>query len=135
MSEYKPQDGLMKPDRPVGIVGYGAYVPRYRLPGEGLTYPPDLVRIVRPMRGQPRFKVDYQPRLEYAEDETHFELIEDYLKANTKSGPYDSLYLYSDVPLKRVMDGSEVVLDRSIFFLISYNQKLLTQDYDRAYLL
>ncbi len=32
MSEYKPQDGLMKPDRAVGIVGYGAYVPRYRLP-------------------------------------------------------------------------------------------------------
>ncbi len=32
MSEYNPQDGIMKPDRPVGIVGYGAYVPRYRLP-------------------------------------------------------------------------------------------------------
>ena len=25
-------DVLLKPDRPVGIVGYGPYVPRYRLP-------------------------------------------------------------------------------------------------------
>jgi hydroxymethylglutaryl-CoA synthase len=32
MSEYNLQDGLMKPNQEVGIVGYGAYVPRYRLP-------------------------------------------------------------------------------------------------------
>lgn len=32
MNEYQPPTGLMKPDREVGIVGYGAYVPRYRLP-------------------------------------------------------------------------------------------------------
>lgn len=32
MSEESSTNGLMKPDRPVGIVGYGAYVPRYRLP-------------------------------------------------------------------------------------------------------
>ncbi|MCA9946536.1 MAG: hydroxymethylglutaryl-CoA synthase, partial [Anaerolineales bacterium] len=37
MSEYKPQDGLMKPDRSVGIVGYGAYVPRYRLPASEVS--------------------------------------------------------------------------------------------------
>jgi hydroxymethylglutaryl-CoA synthase len=32
MSDYQPADGLMKTTAPVGIVGYGAYVPRYRLP-------------------------------------------------------------------------------------------------------
>ncbi len=32
MNQDIPNNGLMRPDRPVGIVGYGAYVPRYRLP-------------------------------------------------------------------------------------------------------
>jgi hydroxymethylglutaryl-CoA synthase len=37
MSEYSPEDGLMRSDRPVGIVGYGAYVPRYRLPASEVS--------------------------------------------------------------------------------------------------
>jgi hydroxymethylglutaryl-CoA synthase len=37
MSEFKPANGLMKPDRDVGIVGYGAYVPRYRLPATAVS--------------------------------------------------------------------------------------------------
>lgn len=32
MTEPAPENILLKPSRPVGIVGYGAYVPRYRLP-------------------------------------------------------------------------------------------------------
>ncbi len=37
MSEYNPNDGLMKTDKEVGIVGYGAYVPRYRLPASEVS--------------------------------------------------------------------------------------------------
>lgn len=33
MSNETNPMSILKPDRPVGIVGYGAYIPRYRLPG------------------------------------------------------------------------------------------------------
>lgn len=37
MSEYQPNDKLMKTNIEVGIVGYGAYVPRYRLPASEVS--------------------------------------------------------------------------------------------------
>jgi hydroxymethylglutaryl-CoA synthase len=34
---YEPQTGILKPHYPVGIVGYGAYVPRFRLPASEIN--------------------------------------------------------------------------------------------------
>ncbi len=32
MTENHNEKVLLQPNRPVGVIGYGAYVPRYRLP-------------------------------------------------------------------------------------------------------
>ena len=37
MSETNGSSQVMRPDRPVGIVGYGAYVPRFRLPATEIS--------------------------------------------------------------------------------------------------
>lgn len=37
MVSSKKSSLLLQPDRPVGVVGYGAYVPRYRLPGSAIA--------------------------------------------------------------------------------------------------
>lgn len=37
MLEPSSEVDLLRPDRPVGIVGYGAYVPRYRLPNAAIA--------------------------------------------------------------------------------------------------
>lgn len=37
MTDHDPKNLLLKPNRPVGISGYGAYVPRYRLPAKEVS--------------------------------------------------------------------------------------------------
>lgn len=37
MQPYEPKDGLLKPHYDVGIAGYGAYVPRFRLPASEIN--------------------------------------------------------------------------------------------------
>lgn len=112
------------------------FMPRYHYHnGRHLTYaPPDIVRYIKYKSGKPRFRVHYNPKLEYAEVETHVEERKEFIKSFTTSGSYDSLYLYTSLDKQKVIKGEEIEIVQDAYFLISYNQKLIKQDVERAYL-
>ena len=111
------------------------FMPRYYLEDKTTAYsPPDVIRYVKLKSGRPRFKVLYDPKLEYAERETASQVHDEFIKSHTLSGTYDSLYLYSDIALEKIVSGEEIELKKNCFFLISYNQKLLNQTLERCYL-
>ncbi len=112
------------------------FMPRYHYHNSDhqVYSPPDVIRYIKWISGNPRFKVLYNPQLEYGERKTITELRTEFVKSFTKSGAYDSLYLYTNVEKEKVINGHEIVFDNDIYFLVSYNQKLLKQSIDRAYL-
>ncbi|MBN1118364.1 MAG: glycoside hydrolase family 15 protein [Bacteroidales bacterium] len=110
------------------------FMPRYINGNNAYYSPPDIIRYIQIKYGQPKVKIEYNPKLEYARHETISSINKDYIKSNTKKGDYDSVYLYTNLDKQKVLDGSEIVLKEDSFFLLSYHQKILPQSVDRAYL-
>lgn len=112
------------------------FMPRYhhKNGGDHVYSPPDLIRYLKLKSGNPKFKIKYDPKLEYAEKETITEVRKEYIKSYTPKGVYDSLYLYSNLDNEKVVNGNEISLTENLFFLVSYNQKLMPQTVERAYL-
>jgi alpha,alpha-trehalase len=110
------------------------FMPRY-VDGNGQYYiPPDIIRYIKVIKGSPKFRVKYDPKLEYAKHQTVSILEKDYIKSYTTKGSYDSVYLYSNLDRDKILQSDEIELITNAFFLLSYNQKILNQDIDRTYL-
>lgn len=110
------------------------FMPRY--PREDGSYyaPPDIIRFFRLLKGKPKFTIIYDPKLEYAKEETHNEYKGDYIKSFTREGKYDSLFLYSSFNLSDIIDRKEVELTGNAYCLVGYHEKLIEQTLDRCYL-
>ncbi|MBN1768594.1 MAG: glycoside hydrolase family 15 protein [Prolixibacteraceae bacterium] len=118
-----------------GIFEVHDFMPRYKTEGLKETYyPPDLIRFFKHIWGEPRFSIDYHPKLEYARHETENIVEDDYIKSFTKNGSYDSLYLYTDFNKNDLVNSNPITLTEDHFCLVSYHQKLLKQTTERSYL-
>jgi GH15 family glucan-1,4-alpha-glucosidase len=111
------------------------FMPRYEQNNGSYHCPPDIVRFIRLIDGKPRFKVHYDPKLQYARHQTRCEIRPDFIKHMTTAGKYDSLYLYSDIDLNLIMDSENTItLSRNAFFYISYHEKTEPVSQDSVYL-
>ncbi len=110
------------------------FMPRYFNGNNKHHNPPDIVRYIRWVFGQPRFRVNYDPKLNYAKNATKSYIEGNYIKSVTVQGIYDSLYLYSSLSKEDILQKNEVTVTKDEFFLVSYNQKILKQNVERSYL-
>ncbi len=110
------------------------FMPRYRNDDGTFYSPPDIVRYVKLISGKPKFKVQYNPKLEYAMGKTDLEVKSDYIKSVTNEEKYDTLYLYSNLDFDAIHNSEEITLDKHAYFLISYHEKILKQSLERCYL-
>ncbi|WP_430811200.1 MULTISPECIES: glycoside hydrolase family 15 protein [unclassified Carboxylicivirga] len=117
-----------------GVFELHDFMPRYRNEYGVYYTPPDIVRYIKHISGKVNVVVDFEPRLGYAQPQTAVKLEEDYLKAHTTTGEYDSIYLYSSLNKRNIKNKLPLCIEKNEYLLLSYNQKLLQQSTKRSYL-
>jgi len=110
------------------------FMPRYRTMQMDYYIPSEIYRYVRPLAGTPKFRVKYNPVMNYARETVLNEKYEDFIKTTSCENSKDNMYLYSTFDFDTILNGEEITLDKEGFFLLSYNQKLSRIDTERVYL-
>ncbi|MFA5553284.1 MAG: glycoside hydrolase family 15 protein [Phycisphaerae bacterium] len=106
------------------------FMPRYRTDAGICHAPPDIIRYIKYLRGKPQFRIQYQPRPAYAQNKCLIEMSAEFIKARTEKGPYESVYLYSDLPFDKILSSEPIKIQQDCFLLLSYNQKLFKPGLD-----
>src|SRR5674476_1405066 len=110
------------------------FMPRYKTTDNHYFTPSEIYRYIRHISGKPKFKVLYNPVLNYARDEVAHTIHDGYIRTYSKVNPEDCIYLYSSMNLNGILGQEEVELKDTQFLLLSYNQKLIEIDINRVYL-
>lgn len=110
------------------------FMPRYKEDSGSIYAPSEVVRYVKYLKGKPKFKINYDPKLLYAKEEVYTQDKGEFIKTKTKTGPYDSVYLYTSFDHEDIFQQNEITLTEHAYFMLSYNEKLFHQSVDRVYL-
>ncbi|MBO3116119.1 glycoside hydrolase family 15 protein [Winogradskyella sp. DF17] len=101
------------------------FMPRYYKAQNKYHKPPEVLRSVKLVSGKPSFKINYDPKLEYAKGVTTTYIKHEFIVSINDEETYDTLFLYTDFNYEAVVKGTEIELDRDYFLWFSYNEKLV----------
>jgi alpha,alpha-trehalase len=117
-----------------GIFEVIDFMPRYKTSDKDYFSPAEIYRYVRLISGSPAFRIKYSPVFNYAREEVAHITLENYIRTYSKVNPTDCIYLYTDFNPDDILKSNEIILKQPQFLLLSYNQKLIDIDINRAYL-
>ena len=100
------------------------FMPRYRKEKGGYMAPPEIIRYFKKLSGNPSFRINYDPRLDYASGVTSSFVKENHIVSLTGTIKFDSLFLYSNLDLESIANGNEMTLQGDGYLLMAYNEKI-----------
>jgi len=121
---------FISPDASFEVIDF---MPIYRTDEHNYYNAPEIYRIFRIKKGKPVIRIEYFPKLNYARQTKGF-VDNGFIKHITAEGRYESVYLYSDLSHEVILGNDFFSLGNDCFFCVTYNQKLIKTDFNRAYL-
>ena len=110
------------------------FMPRYHKENGDYHCPPEIVRYVRHISGRPKFKVKYDPKLEYALGQTNTYVKHNFIASLTETEKFDTVFLYTSFNKNAVVEGREIEVKKDGYFLVGYNEKILLPTTKKMYL-
>ena len=100
------------------------FMTRFKLDNKNFYNPPELQRMIRPIRGLPKIKVLYNPTLEYANGKTKTYKKDDFIVSVFEEASYETLFLYTDIEKNKILENKEFELAEPVYLNLSYNEKI-----------
>lgn len=117
-----------------GVFDIYDFMPRFIMDDSHYYSPAEIHRSVRIISGSPKIKVSLDIRPNYGKNGCRVEKMADCHKFLSDGGEYHSYYFYTDANIEDVLEKREIVLSGSIYFVLSYHQKVRSFNADRAYI-
>lgn len=118
---YLPQTNILRTEFDMGENAFAVidFMPRYIESGK-YHQPVEIHRLLQPIRGKPKIKISYQPRLNYARGENDLYVQHGCL---VTSNELETIYLYSDILFQDIQEEKEITLEKDKFLILAYHEK------------